>query len=91
MTKMTEMIRYYGDFAHGGDPMGVAAEWVTAGFTAQQAGAWLDARVFRAGDARRLADSGVTADEVDEAGVGYDFANGDISLADAVAAAQATR
>ena len=91
LADMLEMVRVYRDFACGDNAEQAAAEWVAAGFSPTQAGEWLDARVFWASDARRLADAGVTADEVGEAGVGYDFANGDISLADAVAAAQATR
>lgn len=86
---ITEALINAGEFAHGGDPESVAAEWQTAGFTADETGLWLDARCFTAEGALQLSDANVTAQQAAErtdAGlggyedtIGYKVANGDMT------------
>ena len=84
-------------FACGGndetDVERTAGEWLAAGFTAAQCGAWLEAGCFAADDARKLADAGLTPDDVScdcptlpGYSWGYAYANGDTSLAKVAAA-----
>ena len=92
---MEEVIRHYGDWAHGGEPTKIIHEWEVARFTPDEADEWLAAGVFTAEAARTLADANVTpelaAKVADEeigfgycATIGYKLANNDVSLAEAL-------
>ncbi len=95
ITSIADVIRHYGEFAHGGDnPEKVAAEWLAAGFDADTTEEWLKAGCFDAGRAAMLRDAGMTADRAGRwtdkylATIGYKFSNGDLTLADALRLAE---
>ncbi|WP_206922984.1 Arc family DNA-binding protein [Alicyclobacillus acidoterrestris] len=86
---MQDVVEKHGDFAHGGDVEYGVKSWERAGFTPEEADAWLEARCFEAVDARRLADAGITPEQAaqsdEEIGgyvdtIGYKVANGDLSV-----------
>mgnify|MGYP001271605095 FL=1 len=88
-TNMENVIRSYGDFAYGSSGIKETVyEWMDCGFSAEQADAWLAAGCFNAIVARRLADAGMTPDQVAQstgdglgdynATIGYKVANNDI-------------
>ena len=76
----------YGDWAHGGDVIGTARSWLESG-EAERMQEWLDAGVFDADAAARLAAVGLRPHEVavriecsgQRNTLGYWVANGDIS------------
>lgn len=76
----------YGDWAHGGDVIGTARSWLSSG-EAHRVSQWLDAGVFDADAAARLAAVGLRPKDVavrveccgQRAELGYWVANGDIS------------
>ena len=76
----------YGDWAHGGDVIGTARSWLESG-EARRVSQWLDAGVFDADAAARLAAVGLRPRDAavrveccgQESELGYWVANGDIS------------
>lgn len=89
---MADVIEDVGEFAHGGENIqNHAWYWLHAGFTPEEAEAWLtEARCFLASAAAMMRHAGITPDEAatrerDEFGdyaetLGYRVANGDISV-----------
>jgi hypothetical protein len=89
---MLDVIEAVGDFAHGGeDPNNHAWYWMHAGFTPDEAEAWLtDARCFYVSAAAMMRHCGMTPEQAatrlpDGYGgmtetLGYRVANGDISV-----------
>ena len=92
------LLTHGGDFAHGGDPDRIAAEWVIYGFSADEVDAWLQARTFHAVCAHQLALAGVTPVQAKKRTakglgeytdtVGYKLSNGDLAFNDALAVAK---
>lgn len=93
MSEMEETLDRYGEFAHGGDVEGAAQEWEGAGFTPDEAAAWIDARCWDADTARELADAGISPEQaatsVTVCGyadtIGYAVSNGDLTVGQALA------
>ncbi len=88
MRTMQEVIESYGDWAHGGDVVGIAKEWETCGFSPDGAAEWLAAGAFDAHGARVLQNNmtpAQAAKRIDVAGtqmtIGYAYCNGDIDMA----------
>ena len=90
---LIDVLRHYGDWAHGFDAEGAARNWLYAGFSPAEAEAWLEAGVFSAGAAWELRGAGLEPGDVAEPynerglrgnSLGYWVANRDISVADAV-------
>lgn len=86
-------LRRHGDAAHGGDIAGAAAEWRAHGFDAEGVEAWLRTGCFDPTSADRLRATGVSAARFAarigglRVTVGYAFANGDLGIDGALAAA----
>lgn len=74
-----------GEWAHGGNPNQVAAEWYETGFTASQVEEWLGCGCFDAQSAFQLDNEDITPEQANVRRngltIGYLYAHGDLSLA----------
>lgn len=92
-----DVLQQYGDWAHGGDIEGAAADWADGyEFTPREVERWLNSRCFNPIAADDLKSVDVTPEQaakrVDVSGytdtIGYHYANGDMVLLDAMDAAK---